>query len=160
MEGDDGPPEEGVPPEPPSFEGEMTVVRTMRNKKRDFKLHGAELAWFDDGDKEDSISMFDVSIARPSEDSDADDSDHEIEVVTEEKTWRFRAEDEDEKAKWLEVVNQSVAAAQATQGISPEQRLEEAGMVYRLPDYGVTWIGEPPRKSRESSPPIKAKPMQ
>jgi hypothetical protein len=160
----DGPPpgfEEGVPPGfEQSYEGEMKLVTTFRKKKYDFKLEGAELSWFDDGDKEGSVSMFDVTAARPSEDSDADDSDEEIELVTEDKTWRMRAEDGDAKAKWLECLSAAVVTAQATQGMTPEQRLEQAGLVYRLPDYGIPWIGEPPRKSYESSAPIKAKPMQ
>lgn len=156
----DGGAEEGVPPELPSCEGKMKLVTTFRNKKYDFKLEGAELAWFDDGDREGSISLFDVTAARPSEDSDASSSDEEIEVVTEDKTWRLRAEDGDEKAKWLEALSSAVTIAQATQCMTPEERLEQAGMVYRLPDYGIPWIGEPPRKSFESSPPIKAKPMQ
>ena len=81
--------------------------------------------------------MFDVTAARPSEDSDASDSDEEIELVTEDQTWRLQADDGEEKGKWLEALNAAMTAAQATQGMTPEERLEKAGMVYRLPDYGI-----------------------
>ena len=127
--------------------------------RRRFVLEGAELAYFDnDGDKKGSINMFEASSIRKSTCPTA--KGHEMEIETADRTWRFRAASEDELEAWLHALSASMQSAAATQGMTPQERLHAVGLVYRLPDYGVPWIGEPPRKSYESSPPVKAKPGQ
>lgn len=102
--------------------------------------------------------MFEAESIRKSTCSTA--KGYEMEIETPNRTWRLRAPSVDDMDLWLRAMQASVASAAATQGMSPSQRLEAAGLVYRLPDYAMPWIGEPPRKSYESSPPVKAKPGQ
>ena len=127
--------------------------------RRRFVLDGAELSYYDDdGDKKGCINIFAATSIRKSVCPSA--KGHEMEIETPDRTWRFRAPSEDEMQAWVRALGASVQSAAATQGLTPQQRLEAAGLVYRLPDYGMPWIGEPPRKSYESSPPVKAKPGQ
>ena len=80
--------------------------------RRRFKLEGAELAYFDeDGDKKGSVNLFHASAIRKSECPTA--KGYEIEIVTPDRTWRFRAPSEDEMNAWLHVLAASVQSAMA-----------------------------------------------
>jgi hypothetical protein len=126
-------------------------------------LENGELAYWTGTDKKDkkgAVNLFGASKIRASTAETAPDDGTEIEIETEERTWRLRAENAVESAKWLEAMQTAFTAAKATQGKSPAEMMLEAGLVYRCPDLGIPWLGEPPLKSRMSSKPVKAKPFE
>lgn len=129
--------------------------------KRWFELENGELAYWADDDKDEkkgAVNLFSASEIRQSEAPNA--TDEELEIVTDDRTWRMRAESEEDLQEWLSALNTALEAVKATQGKTAEQMLVEAGLVYRCPDLGIPWLGLPPAKASHSSHPVKAKPFE
>ena len=133
----------------------------------------AELAYYDDedrGDRKGAINLYNASEVRTStfESAKKVAKSREMELVTSDRTWRMRAESKEELEAWTELIGGVITRIQKTQGMTPAERIVDAGLSYILPTIdaadhpgvSIPWLGEPPRKSSESSKPVTAQPME